>query len=302
MTPGLAPSEALARVSPEAVEQAFLAEGRSTAPSGPEAAFLREGASREVAGPERAFLAESEGAEIRAADVSRAGRWASGEDVAIPTERPLHGGDLNERFKGGTGQLDAYAERKYEDCKDFRARVESRAQALQAAEATGDSEAVARIERQIKQGLTGYFAELLGADALSPYFKKITVQIRELDGATIVDFHAQGAKCQIRLKGSDRIIEQGGDLRGEWKVGQKEYLRSEIAGHLETQSLGHLPADMGITIMSKDFNDLAKELGQAGREKMRSFGSPIFCFFPRKEELDRTVVTLTRRHVTGLPS
>jgi hypothetical protein len=296
----LTPSEALARVSPEAAEEAFLAEGESPGPSGPEAAFLHEGARPEVAGPERAFLAESEGAEFRAADVDRVGHWVSGEGVAIPTERPIHGGDLNKRFKGGTAQLDATAEWNYQNRADFRARVDSPAKALQAAEAAGDSGAVARIETQIKQGLTGFFAELLGLDALNPYFEKCKVQVRELDGATIVDFEGKAAKCPIRLKGSDRIVPQGGDLRVEFKVGQKSYLLREIvAGHLEHQSLGQRPADMGITIMSKDYNDLAKELGLSGRQTMRSFGSPIFCFFPRKEELDRTMLSLTRRVAAG---
>jgi hypothetical protein len=211
----------------------------------------------------------------------------------IPADRALHGGDIWNFSKQLDTQSQGFVANLYATDAAFANRVDRVGAKLSEALATKDLTAITKLERQISRDLSGYLAEAKVKAIFEPYFEKITTQMRVLDGTTIIDMVAEGAKHPIALN-RHRYVEKGGSLPIEVKAGTERYFLSEIkSGHLLKQVGGHGEFGKGLVVTTRDLtNEMIKTGGS--RETLRVAGSSIYRLLPPKADLDRSIEHLLK--------
>jgi hypothetical protein len=219
--------------------------------------------------------------------------YRSSIEPIFPADRAIHGGDLRNFSKLLDFDQFGFAQHLRETDPAFSARVTKLGTRLTEALAAKDQVMIAKIEKQIARNLSGDLAEAKVKAIFEPFFEKITTQKRVLDGATIIDMVAEGAKHPIALKGH-RYIEKGGSLPIEVKAGTEKYFRSEIqSGHLLKQLAGHEEFGKGVVVTTRDVGDALMKTGRA-REILKEAGSSPYRFLPEKTDLDRAIEHLLK--------
>ena len=214
-------------------------------------------------------------------------------EPTFPTNRPLNGGDIRNYAKKLDTQTYAFAAHLKQMDEGFNARINKIGTQLSEAVRENNAELIKQLESRLKIGYSGNFAEAKVKEIFEPFFDKITTQIRVLEGKTIIDMVAEGAKHPIALKGH-RYIEKGGSLPIEVKAGMEDYIDSVIkAGQLLKQVDGHKEFGKGLVVTTRDVGDAIINTGRS-REILKEHGSSLFRLLPLKSELDETIAQLLK--------
>lgn len=234
----------------------------------------------------------------------------------IPEGRNVHGGDLKQSFQALRHRPSELADYAYATDSTLAKHIDRIAPQMVEARALGDSVRIDKLTSDLFRGASGRYSEFMGENALRQYFYKVTPQYRSEDGKTITDFLCEGARATIYLGknhlGENVIVPKGGSLAVEVKAARVSYFRSELeGGHLIHQVDGHKVADAGIVISTKNmkitspemkeaYSSAPKELRDSARATLKEAGSPLFCFLPPKEEIDRDMMDLLERRMNQL--
>lgn len=215
-------------------------------------------------------------------------KFRSSVEPLLPEKGYFHGGDLRHHAKELDSRMDDFAAHLYRTDEGFARHVEKFGVNLAKAQLANDQALVEKLQRQIRQGLAGEFAEAKVRTMFAPFFEKITSQQRVQDGATIIDMVLQGARHPLAIKGH-RFVETGGSMPVEVKAGSEGYFQSELdSGHLLKQVAGHGEFGRGLVITTRDVGDAIMKTGNA-REMLKEAGSAPFRLLPHKAELDEVL-------------
>jgi hypothetical protein len=143
-----------------------------------------------------------------------------------------------------------------------------------------------RLISRIEKNGTSQIPFHVERQVLSKYFNSVHAEVphRVAQGrSTRIDALFKGAKTKIDFGNGD-IIEKGGDLAIENKVGQPGYLSQEVnSGHLPFQLKGHERAGAtSLVFVSKDVYNVP--------EIRSRLDSKIISFFPEKNKMDQMVL------------
>jgi hypothetical protein len=229
----------------------------------------------------------------------------------IPEGRNVHGGDLKQSFQALLHNREELADYAFATDSTVAKHIDRIAPQMIEARAQSDSTRIDKLISDLSRGASGRYSEFIAEKAYSPYFDKVTPQYRSVDGKTITDFFSEGCKSPMNF-GKGAFVPKGGSLAVEVKAAKVSYFRSELeGGHLMHQVNGHKVADAGIVIstknmkitspeMKKAYSSAPKELRDSARASLNEAGSPLFCFLPPKEEIDRDMMGLLERRMSQL--
>lgn len=223
----------------------------------------------------------------------------------IPEDRNLHGGDLKQSFHALLHHPKELADFAYATDSTLAKHIDRIAPQMAEANALGDSAQVSQLSSDLYRGASGRYSEFMVETVLSQYFDKVVPQHRSMDGKTIMDVFCEGARSPMNF-GKEAFVPKGGTMAAEVKAAKPNYFRSELeGGHLHHQVQGHRVADAGIVITTRDMKEaylgVSKDLQDSARASLREAGSPLFCFLPPKETIDRTMMDLLERRMKQLP-
>ena len=197
------------------------------------------------------------------------------------TDKPVKPDELKARLNPSDEILQSLLERRYQNDSKFRAQMDSYRE-----QAKIDRSAV---EQKLKKNMSGGLAEEIVKHALKPYGGVYRTQERVYlpDGTfTKPDFILHDLKVPLIVgKGSGMGVREAKTIAVEVKAGQSNYLLSQRE-HLETQAQGHAHCDASWTICTRDIRDIDTPRQKDFREAIRSAGSPIIGYLPRKDDLD----------------
>ena len=209
--------------------------------------------------------------------------WVSGAEVEL--QEFVTEGALAERFRELREHFPEYVAHLIETDDQVKRLLEEICQRVDSGSAQDRQMAIAALRRNV----AGRIAELAVRDALAPYFEKLEEQVRVPldDGTTVIDLRCEGAVQPIRF-GRDGLVEKGGELSVEVKVGKPEYLAGQRS-HIVNQVSGHGASNISIVVVSKDVSSV-----QSGdlREPVKESGSSVWAFLPPKGEIDQLLMTL----------
>ena len=178
----------------------------------------------------------------------------------------------------------------------FRAKIADYRNQLEAANGPAERHAV---QLKIRRNLSGYCAEKIVEQALSPIGHKVDTQARATfeDGRfTKTDLIIENLKVPVILgRGEGMSAPAGGSIAIEVKCGRASYLYSQ-KNHMVFQSGGHKEADVSMTVCSRDIKELNPVQEEELREALRNAGSPLIGMLPTKDEIDKACWGM----VTGL--
>jgi hypothetical protein len=197
----------------------------------------------------------------------------------------LHMGDVRVRSRQLDARLDDFASYLKETDPQFGKHVDSMRQRIAEAVASKDVARVSQLEKQIRTGLSGEFAEARVKEVFRPYFHTCTVQKRVQDGATVIDMVFADAKRPIAIKGLG-LVEKGGSLPVEVKAASADYFQREIkSGHLLRQLDGHKEFGKGLVVTTRDVNEAFLGPG-GGRDLIKQKDAAVYRLLPLKAEID----------------
>jgi len=299
--------------SPSNLEASFVkSESAEMRGDGLTRSFLEGRESGRRGGLEDAFLRDAD-SQCGKFDVEGFERSWHERRPEIPEGRNVHGGDLKQSFQALLHSPKELADYAYATDSTLAKHIDRIAPQMIEARALGDSARIDKLRSDLFRGASGRYSEIKVEEVFSQYFDKVTPQYRSEDGKTITDIFCEGARAPIYLGknhlGENVIVPKSGSLAVEVKAARVSYFRSELeGGHLIHQVDGHKVADAGIVISTKNmkitspemkeaYSYAPKELRDSSRATLKEAGSPLFCFLPPKEKIDRDMMDLLERRI-----
>ena len=154
--------------------------------------------------------------------------------------------------------------------------------------------------KQLRTNLAGKLGETIAKDAMGPFSNGVETHkpVHGPNGLTYIDIRTTGARGPIIL-GREQGIAQGGNLSVEVKVGEPDYIRRQLLGHVpDVQVEGHLAlGDKSLVLVPADMRDVCSE--NELRQSVRESGSYVMAVLPSKEMINRVLETLLKESVRG---
>lgn len=184
---------------------------------------------------------------------------------------------------------------KYPKLDNMLNSIEDKLQNLENASEEDKEKLKKGLDQQIKR-FKGYLVEALLKESLAERFKEISdveLQKETSDGKTNIDITCRDAKEDFTI--GDTEVKKGEDLYIESKIGNKEYIASQME-HMKKQIEGHHNAGSesengykSVIVVSADYKEISEEKRNDFEKHLKEVGTDLVVLDKTAENIDYKV-------------